>query len=122
MASDVSSRIDHQCCPRFQALSDATRVRILELLRGGELCVCELMADLNIRQSLLSFHLKTLKNAGLVMDRRDGRWVHYSINWRGLRELEELIAVLRTPTDGSGADCCGSLVQLAPSVTDKSPR
>ena len=122
MASNGSSRIDQQCCPRFQALSDATRIRILELLRGGELCVCELMADLNIRQSLLSFHLKTLKNAGLVMDRKDGRWVHYSINWRGLEELEELIAVLRTPAEASSVDCCGSLVQLAPSATDRSPQ
>lgn len=121
MACDTSSSSDG-CCPRFQALSDPTRVKILEMLRGGELCVCELMTGLSIRQSLLSFHLKTLKNAGLVIDRKDGRWVHYSINWRGLEELEELIAVLRTPAVGSGADCCGSLVQLAPSATDGSPQ
>ena len=92
------------CCPQFQTLSDRTRVRILELLRDGERCVCELMADLDIRQSLLSFHLKTLKNAGLVQDRKDGRWVHYSIDWNGLEELKQLIAVLQTPQ--SRAVCC----------------
>jgi ArsR family transcriptional regulator len=109
-----------QCCPRFQALSDPTRIRILELLRRGELCVCELMASLNIRQSLLSFHLKTLKSTGLVMDRKDGRWVHYSINWRGLEELEELISALRSPTEAVTPDCCESLAQLSPSAPDRS--
>ena len=101
------------CCSQFHALSDRTRVRILELLRNGERCVCELMADLAIRQSLLSFHLKTLKNAGLVKDRRDGRWVHYSIDWSGLEELKELISVLQTPQvqkaccDQAGSKPCG---------------
>ena len=94
------------CCPQFQALSDRTRVRILELLRDGERCVCELMADLKIRQSLLSFHLKTLKNARLVKDRKDGRWVHYSINWSGLEELRQLISVLQTPQPRKA--CCGT--------------
>jgi ArsR family transcriptional regulator len=64
------------------------------------------MADLDIRQSLLSFHLKTLKNAGLVQDRKDGRWVHYSINWSGLEELKQLISVLQTPQ--SGTPCCAT--------------
>lgn len=120
MASLMLGSAD-QCCPGFRALSDPTRVRILELLRGGELCVCELMASLNIRQSLLSFHLKTLKNTGLVIDRKDGRWVHYSINWRGLEELEELISVLRSPTEGTTPGCCGSLVQLSPPAPDRIP-
>jgi ArsR family transcriptional regulator len=112
MASDPGSPID-QCCPRFQALSDPTRVRILELLRGGERCVCELMAGLNIRQSLLSFHLKTLKNTGLVKDRRDGRWIHYSIDWSGLEELEGLISLLKSAAAPSATNCCEPLVQLS---------
>lgn len=63
----------------FQALSDEKRLRILSMLGAGERCVCELAEDLDVGQSLLSFHLKTLKDAGLVTDRRDGRWIHYSV-------------------------------------------
>ncbi len=63
----------------FHALSDETRLKILALLRGGEHCVCELTEALDLRQSLLSFHLKTLKDAGLVTDRREGRWMYYAL-------------------------------------------
>ena len=79
----------------------------------GEKCVCELMAALGVRQSLLSFHLKTLKAAGLVKDRKEGRWVHYSIDWSGLEELQRLMAVLQPEAapQGSadrGACACGN--------------
>ena len=103
MPSTAQPQIE-QCCQQFQALSDRTRVRILELLRGGEKCVCELIAALGVRQSLLSFHLKTLKTAGLVKDRKEGRWVHYSIDWNGLDELQELISVLKQRSPKS--ECC----------------
>jgi len=103
MTSAAQPQIE-QCCQQFQALSDRTRVRILELLRDGEKCVCELIPALGVRQSLLSFHLKTLKNAGLVTDRKEGRWVHYSIDWNGLDELQKLISVLKRPAPKSG--CC----------------
>src|ERR1043165_3735886 len=72
----------------FHALSDETRLAIVDRLRGGERCVCELQDALDAAQSRLSFHLKTLKDAGLVTDRRDGRWVHYALN----RELLDEIA------------------------------
>ena len=64
----------------FKALSDETRIRLLKLLQHRELCVCELMQVLNMTQSRISRNLGILKNAGLVKDRRDGSWVHYSIN------------------------------------------
>ena len=63
----------------FHALSDETRIRILARLRDGERCVCELTEALDAAQSRLSFHLKTLKDAGLVTDRPDGRWTYYAI-------------------------------------------
>ncbi len=56
----------------FHALSDETRLQLLELLRDGEQCVCDLTDALDAAQSRLSFHLKTLKDAGLVTDRRAG--------------------------------------------------
>jgi ArsR family transcriptional regulator len=78
----------------FHALSDEKRLRILSLLRAGERCVCELTDALDLPQSLLSFHLKTLREAGLVADRREGRWVYYAIATGAIGEalvaLEEL--------------------------------
>ena len=76
---------------RFRALADEKRLQIVELLRGGERCVCELVDELQVAQPLLSFHLKTLKQAGLVIDRRAGRWVHYRLNARAVAELTELL-------------------------------
>jgi len=64
----------------FKALSDETRIRLLKLLQQRELCVCELMQALNMTQSRVSRNLGILKDAGLVRDRRDGLWVHYSLN------------------------------------------
>ena len=64
----------------FKALADATRLRILNLLARGELCVCDIMKILEIGQSKTSRHLAYLKNAGLVTDRREGLWIHYSVS------------------------------------------
>ena len=80
-----------RCC---HALSDETRLAILECLRGGEECVCNLTDSLDSAQSRLSFHLKVLKDAGLVRDRRDGRWIHYSIDPDGLDTVRQFIDTL----------------------------
>ncbi len=79
---------------RFKALSDPLRLRILDRLRGGEQCVCKLTDLLDAGQSLLSFHLKTLKDAGLVTDRREGRWMHYALNTEAVAEIEEFLGAL----------------------------
>jgi ArsR family transcriptional regulator, arsenate/arsenite/antimonite-responsive transcriptional repressor len=63
----------------FKALGDPTRLRIVKLLEGGELCVCQLMAVLGMGQSRISRHLSILKEAGLIEDRRAGKWVHYRL-------------------------------------------
>ena len=93
---------------RFQALSDETRLEIVRLLSGGERCVCELQTALDAAQSRLSYHLKTLKEAGLVVDRPDGRWVHYSLNREALEELREVLGEtgLKKPTKRSRTACC----------------
>jgi len=62
---------------RFKGLSDATRLRILGLLAGGELCVCDLMAVLDLPQSTVSRHLAFLRKLGWVESRRSGKWMHY---------------------------------------------
>jgi ArsR family transcriptional regulator, arsenate/arsenite/antimonite-responsive transcriptional repressor len=71
--------IDQQLVAVCHALSDETRVAIVKRLAGGERCVCDLQDLLGAAQSRLSYHLKTLKDAGLIADRREGRWVHYSL-------------------------------------------
>jgi ArsR family transcriptional regulator len=79
----------------FRALGDETRLRLLEQLHGGEQCVCDLTDELEASQSRLSFHLKTLKDAGLVTDRREGRWVYYTINPEAIATLERVLASLK---------------------------
>jgi ArsR family transcriptional regulator len=79
----------------FRALGDETRLRLLEQLHGGEQCVCDLTDELEASQSRLSFHLKTLKEAGLVTDRREGRWVYYTINPEAFAILERALARLK---------------------------
>ena len=68
----------------FKALSDETRLRIIKLLEKGELCVCDITAALDMVQPKVSFHLSTLKEAGLIKDRKQGKWIHYSLNEKDL--------------------------------------
>ena len=73
---------------RFRALGDETRLRVLEELVAGEASVSELTERLQVGQSLMSHHLRILREAGLVVDRRRGRWVHYAI-------VEQALATVR---------------------------
>ncbi|NJP10126.1 MAG: winged helix-turn-helix transcriptional regulator [Leptolyngbyaceae cyanobacterium RU_5_1] len=79
----------------FHALSDPLRIQTLELLRNQELCVCDLCDALNVTQSKLSFHLKTLKAAGLVRSRQEGRWIYYSLNLPQFVVLEQYLSEFR---------------------------
>ena len=80
----------------FKALSDETRLRILALLRDGELCVCDLMAILELPQSTVSRHLAYLRNAGWVEDRRQGMWMYYRLAAGGNALLRDLLKLLGT--------------------------
>jgi ArsR family transcriptional regulator len=92
----------------FHALSDETRLDILNRLRDGEKCVCELTDVLKSAQSRLSFHLKVLKDAGLIYDRPEGRWTYYALNETALDEVEDLIRVLKKAAKDarSATRCC----------------
>jgi ArsR family transcriptional regulator len=79
----------------FHALSDPLRVQVLDLLRDRELCVCDLCEALEVSQSKLSFHLKTLKEAQLVQARQEGRWIYYSLNLVQFVVLEQYLAEFR---------------------------
>ena len=79
----------------FKALSEPLRVEVIELLREEEMCVCDLCDRLNVAQSKLSFHLKALKQAGLVRSRQEGRWIYYRLTLSRLVELEEYLSDFR---------------------------
>jgi len=107
VASDLSA-----AARLFHALSDETRLAILELLQGGERCVCDLQCDLDAAQSRLSFHLKVLREAGLVSDRKEGRWSYYAIVPDALAQVHDLVNDMR-PAASAGrrarpvnARCC----------------
>jgi len=92
----------------FHALSDETRLEIARLLSHRERCVCELQDVLDVAQSRLSFHLRTLKDAGVVSDRRDGRWVYYALNRDALDQIAKVASDVR-PGKHSGScarACC----------------
>jgi ArsR family transcriptional regulator, arsenate/arsenite/antimonite-responsive transcriptional repressor len=89
----------------FHALSDETRLAIVQKLLGGERCVCDLTDALDAAQPRLSFHLKVLKEAGLVSDRREGRWIHYSLVSSALAELESFCCCAKDAASES-AGCC----------------
>lgn len=66
----------------FKAISDPARVKIIYALANGELCVCELMMIMGMQQTIVSHHLKILKYAKIISDRKSGKWVNYSLTDR----------------------------------------
>ena len=92
----------------FKALGDETRLRIMALLLGGqELCVCDLMAALDLPQSTVSRHLSYLRNAGLVDDRRQGIWMYYTINKESTEHasiLSDLLSAMLFEQDQAAQD------------------
>lgn len=98
---------------RLQALAEPTRLQIVEQLAGGECCVCDLQGALDAAQSRLSFHLKKLKEAGILEDRREGRWAYYSLVPGALDEVLEGLGSLRSGAlsgrvgDEGGSGCGG---------------
>lgn len=94
----------------FRALGDEKRLRIVELLCGGAQCVCDLAEEVGAKQPLLSFHLKSLREAGLVLASRRGKWIYYSLNDELLGELEaglgRFAEVCREAAATAEAGCC----------------
>ena len=87
----------------FHALADAVRVQIVELLSHKERCVCELEQVLGIAQSRLSFHLKVLKDAGLLADRKEGRWMYYNLE---RDTLDQIASYTKSVKPGKHAGSC----------------
>ncbi len=92
----------------FKAFCDENRLRILELLRSGEKCACVLLDDLHVTQSTLSHHMKILCDSGVVQGRKEGKWVHYSIDPEGAESTMRLLKQQLTLKNQSEATkaCC----------------
>lgn len=96
----------------FRALGEETRLRIVERLSSGTLCVCDLATEIGAKQPLLSFHLKTLREAGVVDAARKGRWIYYSLNDELLGDLAKSLTGLAeasrdaAPDASAEAACC----------------
>ena len=75
----------------FKAFCDENRVRILNLLRGGEKCACKLLEELSISQPTLSHHMRILCDSGIVLGRKEGKWMHYRISPEGVQIAKEYL-------------------------------
>lgn len=83
----------------FKAFCDENRLQILELLKNGEKCACKLLEELQISQSTLSHHMKILCDAGVVIGRKEGKWVHYSIDAAGAKYAQKLLDEQLEPSE-----------------------
>lgn len=81
--------------PILKALADPNRLAIIEHLTRGEACVCELLELFSVTQPTLSHHMRILSEAGLVSGRREGKWIHYSINVQRLQSFKDFIASIQ---------------------------
>ncbi|MCI5751719.1 MAG: metalloregulator ArsR/SmtB family transcription factor [Oscillospiraceae bacterium] len=79
----------------FKAFCDENRIRILQLLQGGEKCACMLLEEMNITQPTLSHHMKILCDSGIVIGRKEGKWMHYSISEAGIEYAQEYLTSLK---------------------------
>lgn len=89
----------------FKALADENRIRILKLLQNGEKCACKMLDELNVTQPTLSHHMKILCDSDIVVGRKEGKWIYYSISSDGasaaIKCLQELTGTSNTDTDKS---------------------
>ena len=96
---------DKKMAEMCKAVCDENRIKILKLLQGGEKCACVLLDDLHITQPTLSHHMKILCDSEIVVGRKEGKWMYYSISPEG---ADKAVSVLRdlTTVNGQSACCC----------------
>ena len=89
----------------LKALAEPIRLEIIESLSSGEKCVCDLMQETGLAQSRISFHLKVLKDAGVITDRQSGRWGFFQLDIRTLKSLQNWIKKLRKGCLNEASTC-----------------
>ncbi len=83
----------------FKALSEPNRLMIVNMLSAGELCACKILEELKITQSTLSHHMKILCDCGLVNARRQGKWMHYSLNFETLKKMKQVFCDITSDSE-----------------------
>ncbi len=91
----------------FKALGDPTRLEIVKLLVGKEMCVCDIIDSFQVSQPTISHHLRTLKQAELVRDKKEGKWIYYSLNNETFKELERFFGPYITCGSVERVRTCG---------------
>ena len=107
----------------YKALGDETRLKIIQMLSRREMCVCEIIDKLDMSQPAISHHLKILRQAGLVKDSREGKWIYYSLNDRVFKDVfageeMELISCYAVPIMRKLENLQKSPVRTDPSICD----
>ena len=98
----------------FKVLSDPNRLMIIDMLSCGELCACVILEKFKITQPTLSHHMKTLCDCGLVIGRKDGKWIYYSLNAENVRNFRMMFEEIITAKENCickeekscEGDCC----------------
>ncbi len=90
----------------FKAFCDENRVKILQILVSGEKCACMLLEDLDVTQPTLSHHMKILCDSGIVVGRKEGKWMHYSISKKGVDYARQCFDVLTDVSDENASEPC----------------
>ena len=91
----------------FKAFCDENRIRIIKLLRSGEKCACKLLEENNGTQPTLTHHMKMLCDAEIVVERKEGKWTHYSISEKGAEQAKECLRQLTTlDVESENKSCC----------------
>lgn len=89
----------------FKAFCDENRLQILDLLRDGERCACRILEEMQITQPTLSHHMKILCDSGVVVGRKEGKWMHYSISKNGLENVMKYLKELMKNAKIGDATC-----------------
>jgi len=89
----------------LRALADPIRLQVMQALQQGERCVCELTSDLGVGQSKLSFHLKVLREVGLIRSRQEGRWIYYRLEPSPLLQLRDWLSQLSVASQAPATPC-----------------
>ena len=104
--STVEPLAPDQAQQLLRALAEPIRLQVVRTLQHGERCVCDLTGDLDLAQSKLSFHLKVLKEAGLIRARQEGRWIYYRLEPAALIALQDWLGQLAAGCRTPAPPCC----------------
>lgn len=89
----------------FKALSDENRVKILKLLQSGEMCACHLNEEITVTQPTMSHHMRILCDSGIVIGRKEGKWMYYSISQKGAKIAMDCLKEITAVTEND-CECC----------------